>query len=119
MTYDVFLARAIEDGIAAARRDYTRPDQADKLRGALDGFELCRDQTPAALTVLLAATSEILVRSRDSSPAMYWCAIARHAEVEWVCKVVSAFLVNVGQAPIAPLLYTARGVLKAAEILRG
>jgi hypothetical protein len=55
VNYGQFLTRVIGEGIAAAERDYTRPDQEQKLRGSIAGFEACYGKTPAQLAELLSA----------------------------------------------------------------
>lgn len=121
MNYDEFLTRIIDDGIEAARKDYKRPEQRAKLSGALEGFETCRDKNPEELSVLLKAAQRKtrIARSRVNEGEIgvddYWRIRCCEAEIEWVCNVVSAMLVNQGTPPI--ITPTARGALKAAEIL--
>ena len=47
----------------------------------------------------------------------YWRVRCREAEIEWVCNVVSAMLVNEKKSPIIPP--TARGTITAGKILEG
>lgn len=115
MNYDDFLRATIELGIDAARRDYTRPEQAEKLRGSLAGFEACRGKWPGQLNQLYDRTEAEASARLDTEDYLYWR--CRHLEVEWVCNVVSAMLVNQGLPPtrVAP---TARGVMTADKVLR-
>lgn len=117
-TYQGFLHRVIEDGIAATKADYNRPDEAHKLLGSLAGFEACRDKSPEELFSVLKEAqeqSEQSFRLREE-PDTYWFKRCYTLEVEWVCNVVSAALTNIGITIILPPP-TALGVLKAAEIL--
>lgn len=115
MNADDFLARVIDDGLAAARADYTRPDQADQLRGAVDGFDLCRRLGPLDLRDLLTAVNQDAMRRLQAPDYWYWH--CRASEVDWVCNVLSAVLERLGIEPIAAHLPTARGVLEAARIV--
>jgi hypothetical protein len=112
-----FLTRVIDDGLVAARADYARPEQADKLRGAVDGFELCRGCTPFELRTLYLAVEQDAFRRLTDTDYWYWCCLA--AEVEWVCNVMSVPLASLGIEPILAHLPTVRGVIKAAEVLEG
>jgi hypothetical protein len=115
--YSEFLHQVIEDGIEAAKRDYTEPRKRPNLEGSLAGFEACRglDVAELALELNLARerTHELAVARVD--PENYWYRRCFEAEVEWVCNVVSAMLHNQGLGVIIPP--TARGVIKAAEVL--
>lgn len=119
LTLGGLLERTIDDGIDAARRDYTEPRDAERLEGSVAGFEACRGRTPEQLAVLLTeARRETQAAYRaDPDPAAtrYWYWRCRELEVEWVCNVVSAVLANEGLPTIVPP--TARGVMKAAEIV--
>lgn len=111
---DSFLTRVIDDGIEAARRDYVF--SPDKLKGAVAGFEACRGKAPAELAELLAESRRNQAAAYfDSTLAHYWELTCYAAEVEWVCNVLSAALMNGGGDPIVPV--TARGMMKAAGIL--
>ena len=116
-TYDEFLTRVIDDGIAAANADYAQPFQAPMRAGAISGFEACRSCTPAELVDLLTAKNRECIPARDEPIEDYWRIRCAALEIEWVCNVVSAFLVNEGQPPLTGYLPTARGMLKAAEII--
>ena len=37
-TFATFLERVVDDGIQAAKDDYTRPEQRPKLEGSIAGF---------------------------------------------------------------------------------
>ena len=113
MHYKDFLDRVIDEGIEAAGKSYVK-DPA-KFRGARAGFEACRDQMPHQLVETLKnarlATCSAFADEADD----YWEIRCYEAEVEWVCNVVSAALMNHGLFPIATV--TARGVVTAARIL--
>lgn len=113
MTLKDFLDRIIDDGIAASSKSYKNDPQ--KREGSAAGFNACRGKTVFELRQQLdisRKTAEIgLVADRKN----YWYLRCFHAEVEWVCNVVSAALRNQGEETI--VTPTARGFLKAAEIL--
>ncbi len=123
MQHEAFLTRIIDDGVAAARRDYAGdlPRDVAKRMGALAGFEACRGKNPVQLVALLDqarqdTVSAMRTRMNDASQVNnYWRQRCYELEVEWVCNVVSSALWNQGQATI--VTPTARGLLKAAEIL--
>ena len=115
MGYLEFLERVIDDGLAAAKIEYA--NDPPKLHGAIAGFEMCREMSPAMLAQVLTAARQIRGEKRAGSDPLdaYWKSRCAELEVEWVCNVVSAALVNEGREPIVPP--TARGTMKAAEIL--
>lgn len=113
MTYLDFLTKIIDDGIAAARADYK--DDAEKREGAIAGFEACRDKTPPELLQALEAARAATAAAYRTQDLTYWATRCFEAEVEWVCNCVSAMLFNERKPIIVPP--TARGVLKAAEVL--
>jgi hypothetical protein len=117
MNYDQFLERVINDGVEAAKADYTKPRQQPHLHGSVAGFEACRYKTPVQLAVLLqeAETATRESRHAKDEPDTYWFKRCYELEIEWVCNVVSAMLHNQGQTVIVPV--TARGMMKAAEIV--
>lgn len=115
MDFDAFLTRVIDDGIAAALKDYA--GDADKRNGAVAGFETCRGLDAEGLRTLLERAESTQAAAQRIQHPRYWLFRCFAAEVEWVCNVVSAALVNEGQSPLTSLLPTARGVRKAAEIL--
>ena len=111
MTYPEFLHIVIETGIAGARADYSDPKDAAKLRGSLEGFELCRKQPPDLLILLLDAATQDTERADPKDD--YWFWRCRAVEIEWVCNVVSAAL----RVSLKPHLPTVRAVLHASRIL--
>jgi hypothetical protein len=121
ITYVDFLETVINDGIRAAERDYAT--ERSKREGAVTGFEACRGKAPQELGPLLAQAHRDTRAHRNvanddgSDLAMnnYWQARCYELEIEWVCNVVSAMLVNQMLPPIVPP--TARGMRKAAEVL--
>lgn len=115
MQYYEFLALIIEDGIEAVRLDYPRPDQNQKRDGSIKGFEECRNRDPLQLATL-RSEAHVMTSTKYSEQATdYWYWRCRELEIEWVCNVVSGSLISQGLPPIG--ICTARGVLKAAEIL--
>lgn len=117
MDYEQFLTRVIDDGIAAAKADYIRPDQKEKLEGAIAGFEACRGKSPEKLCQLLTAAGRKTWNAYALQAKDYWRVRCFELEVAWVANVVSAMLWNQGAEVIIPP--TAHGVLKAAAILGG
>ena len=123
MTYDEFLKRVVDEGIEAARSDYTKPEDKPRLEGSIEGFEACRNKNPMELTVVLSDVRKATQQAyRDSGEGKisgdeYWKIRCREAEAEWVCNCVSALLANAGMPPIDSLMPTARGVMKAASIV--
>lgn len=118
MEYLVFLDKIIEAGMEAARADYAKPEDANKLRGSLDGFEACRGKSPQEIPALLAEarTCEIIAHGREDIER-YWEVVCRTSEIEWVANVLSAFLGFSGQPVI--VTPTVRGVLCAYRLLGG
>src|SRR4051812_25251855 len=94
ITYHDFLNRVIDDGIKAARADYTREDQKMELNGSVAGFEACRDKDPALLGLLMEQSIERTHHARINQSPDYWYHRCYELEVEWVCNVVSAMIVN-------------------------
>lgn len=110
------IDRICADGIEAVRADYVRPDQADKLKGAIEGFELCQGITSAEH--LLEALDKANARAQEAFEASdYWRWRCRAAEIDWVCNVVSAAMVANGMKSLGSIWPTCRGMMKAAEIL--
>lgn len=117
MNYLVFLDKVIDDGVAAARKDYAHDE--DKREGAVAGFEACRSRMPEEILVILRGAAEATRRAMLDDDPHYWRVRCFEAEIEWVANVVSAALVSQGCAPLAAHLPTARGMMKAAQVLGG
>lgn len=122
MSYMQFLTEVINDGIDAARADYaTKPSW---LSGALLGFELCRGKRPTELLLLLnqVRTEVSDAFKNEAAEDPYWKVRCKEAEIEWVCNCVSALRHLPVASPLHVEFYivqpTARGVLKAHEVLR-
>ncbi len=113
MDYITYLARIIDDGIAAVERDYARDPV--KLKGAKEGFEACRGKSPPELQKLLGEARHRTAEAYRQVESAYWEIACFEAEVEWTCNCVSAALANEGQPTI--VTPTARAVLKVAEVL--
>lgn len=114
-TFNELLNRIIFLGKQAATQDYTKPEDAHKLRGSLAGFEACRNKSPSEIAALLAEADRDVTSSLDSPSEVYWEKVCRLAEIEWTANVLSAALANEGLPTIVNP--TARGVLQAAKIL--
>lgn len=109
------LNQIIDDGIEAARSDYSQPKDKLKLDGSVAGFEACRGKPPATIQGLIVefnddATCKLMERAPD-----YWYWRCRAAEVEWVANVLSNIMAAQGWEPIA--MMTAGGAMKAAKII--
>lgn len=86
-----------------------------KREGAVAGFEACRNKTVFELRQQLHLAANLADIARATDRERYWYHRCFHAEIEWVCNVVSACLQNQGLDII--VIPTARGFLKAAEII--
>ena len=115
MTHMDFLDAVIERGIAAARRDYARPDQRLKLEGSLAGFEACRGLDPAQLAALLGEARRATLEAYREDRQDYWRVRCREAEIEWVANCLSFMLLQAGLPVIVPP--TARAAMTCAEIV--
>lgn len=113
MNYEEFLEKTINSGKAAAEKTYE--NDALCREGAVKGFESCRGKQPHELFELLTAAREEVRRAYLVENPGYWNFRCCEAEIEWVCNVVSAMLVNQGLTPIVAPTY--HGVMKADEIL--
>ena len=108
-TYAQLLDRIITDGIAAARADYA--DKPDKLQGAVEGFEACRDKTPGEIVALYTSASRS-AREHFGTDA-YWRYRCATLEIEFVLNVLSVGL----EQPLLAHLPTYRGAMKYANIV--
>lgn len=113
MKYSDFLTRIVDDGIKACRKSYENDTQ--KREGAVAGFNACRGRTIFELRQQLDLARKAADAAFAVDRSNYWYLRCFHAEVEWVCNVVSAALQNQGEEPI--VTPTVRGYMKAAEIL--
>src|SRR5262245_17635370 len=99
-----FINRVCADGIAAAKARYPRPDEAEQLKGSIEGFELCQgiEHADHLLEALHQANARAIAAEVEeaSDHARWTCRVAR---IEWVCNVVSAALVTHGHASLGPL----------------
>ena len=118
MTYEEFLTTTIDEGLEAAREDYSSPENKSRLEGAEEGFEACRGKSVDDLRQLFSQSQqrvgEAFIKYQEDLET-YWKEVSRGAEIEWVANVVSAMLMNEGLPVITSP--TSRGVIKAAEIL--
>ena len=112
MTLSEFIDRLIVDGVTAAHADYGA--DTEKERGAVAGFEDCRNQDQAGLGYLLQRARHQQRTAFLSNAPDYWYWVCYAAEIEWVCNCVSAGFAGT-LAPLVPT--TARGVLKATQVL--
>lgn len=115
MSYDEFVQEVCKQGLLSVKSEYA--EGSDRLTGAVDGFVHCLKQPrdPAALASKLAHAQQ-LTKSAYGSDTYERCRW-RELQVEWVCNVVSAMLVNERQVPI--INPTARGTMQAHRILGG
>lgn len=116
MTYEEFLARIIKDGLAEVQEAYK--DQPNKLKGCINGFKACEDCDPEELAeVLKRAQAQRSWAYTSNDHDKYWRARMQEAQIEFVCNCVSAMLMNEKKPVI--INPTARGLMKAAEIING
>ncbi len=121
MEYLTALDAIIDRGIAAAKRDYAH--KPGKLRGAVAGFEACRNRTPTQLKELLedaarnTRTARMLSQDHNDEEleGSYWAVRCYEAEVDWVCNCVSVLLARKGLPTIVPP--TDRAALTVASIV--
>jgi hypothetical protein len=116
ITYGDFIQRIVDDGIAAVRKDYANREPY-WIEGSVAGFEACRGRTASELAALLIRAKRVgqLAYRVRTDVARYWRVRSFESEVEWVCNVVSAGFRAQGRPEI--VTPTARGTMKAAEIL--
>src|SRR6185369_12703287 len=112
MQYLAFLEVLINDGIIAVKKDYA--NRRDKLEGAIAGFEVCRNKQPKDLKEIYNEITEY-VNLEDKEN--YWWFRCYQAEVEWVCDVLSAFLISQSQPVLFSKFPTNVGIKKAREII--
>jgi hypothetical protein len=115
MPYRDFLNAVIDDGIEEVREAYAKPGDAGKRDGAIRGFEECRGREPSELLLLQAEADRAVHDKRVAQAADYWYWRYRALQVGWVLNVLSAAEHAAGREPHVPP--TARGMLKAADIL--
>ena len=118
MEYQEFLAKIIATGMEAARADYSKLEDAHRLRGSLAGFEACRGKSPQEISALLGLARVEVARAYDSEDLdRYWELVCRALEIEWTANVLSAALLTEGQPVIVAPTY--RGILHAHRLLGG
>ena len=119
MTLGEALEKVIDEGIEAARIDYAT-DKA-KREGSVEGFQACRGKSTVELGDILhnarlrSRELFVMVGGGEIADEEYWKIRCFELEVEWVCNVMSAILMNQGLLII--ITPTARGVLQAAKIV--
>lgn len=107
------IACIIADGIAEVKKAY--PKGSDKQRGAIDGFEACWELNIEDLKQLLNESRKTADQARLEEADDYWYYRYFQLQVEWVCNVLSAWLVSRGKQPI--IMPTARGAAKLVDIV--
>jgi hypothetical protein len=113
-----FVNRVCADGMAAARAGLTHLDQADDLKGAIEGYELCWGiEDGYHLLEALHQSNARAIEALAGEAKDYRRWRSRFARIEWVCDVVSAALVSRGLPPLGPLWPTGAAMLEAAAIL--
>ena len=118
MNYREFLTRVIDEGIEAAKTDYTKESNKEQLNGSIAGFNACRDKSPEELVEVWQKASNDMNDAFHEQKDNYWWFRCFQSEVEWVCNVVSAMLMNEGHpTPLLSWLPTANGAIKAASIV--
>lgn len=120
-TIESVLHRIVEDGIKAAKQSYSKPEQEEKLKGSIDGFNSCvginigKDSIVVWFQNHLQEANKLAQEKFGKEDSDYWYWRCRAAEIEWTCNVLSA----VFQAQGWPIIVapTARGFIKAADII--
>lgn len=115
MNYFQFLNTIINDGIEAVQKNYA--NDLNKLQGAITGFESCRGKEAKDLIEVLGTVQEYSRDAYRMRADNYWYFRCYEVEVEWVCNVVSAFLMKNNQKPLLKHLPTVAGWRKALKIL--
>jgi hypothetical protein len=124
MTWDEFLTRVVDDGIASVKSDVHLAEYPKRVAGSIRGFVSCRGKRYEDLGQLLVEANRKadLVRmdqesdkSRSYDIEDYWEARYVAIQIEWVCNTVSAAAAEQGRPPI--VITTARGLMNAARIL--
>ena len=118
MTIYEIRDKVIEKGIEAAKRDYSSPEKAHMLEGALLGFESCRDKTIYDLEALLVVARYDSMESyrKEETLEIYWKKVCYEREIEWVCNCLSVLMVQQDLEPI--IQPTARAGICVAQILQ-
>ena len=117
MNYNEFLTRVIDEGIEAAKTDYTNKSDKDYLEGSIAGFEACRNKNPEELIEVWNEANDKYENAFQKQKNNYWWYRCFQLEVEWVINVISAMLVNEGQDSLLSWLPTACAMMKAASII--
>lgn len=112
-TYKQLIKRVIADGIAEVREAYADPKDRHKRDGAIEGFEACRDKTPAELVTLWSDANKQAYPMTAQGLLDYWKHHYKALQIEFVLNVLSVGL----QTPLLAHLPTARGAMKYAEIV--
>jgi hypothetical protein len=118
MEYKYFLEKVINDGIKAAKEDYSNENKKEYLEGSLAGFEACRNKQPLDLIEVWKEAQEYIKLNYDDI-SKYWFFRCYQLEVEWVCNVISAILINEKKPPIFSWLPTVNAQIKAFKIISG
>lgn len=109
------LEEIIRQGIEAVKQDYE--ENTDQYNGSIAGFEACQNKSPEELLSLLNKSREDTQKAFRRYPITegYWFIRCFELEVEWVCNVLSAILMN-NNYPVI-IMPTYRGVMQAAKII--
>src|SRR5689334_10677254 len=94
MDYEYFLNSIINDGIEGAKCDY---NEGNKLQGAIDGFEACRNLNIEELKSLLKRTNDYVQQAFRENHDNYWYFRCYQAEIEFVISRMSVYIVYKSQ----------------------
>jgi len=113
-----FIDRVCAVGMAVARASYPRSDQSERLKGCIEGFEICQgiEHADHLLEALHQANARAIEAFADQATD-YRRWNCRAAGIEWVCDVVSAALVAHGLRSLGPLWPTPPAMRESASIL--
>jgi hypothetical protein len=120
ITYKQLLDRVISDGITEVRVVYADPEDHHKRDGAIEGFEACREKSPAQLVELWRETEAEAAQMRNvhaDDLKAYWRLRYKALQIEWVLNVLTVGFQKLGYRPLLGHLPTARAVMKYVEIV--
>lgn len=117
MEYTEFLHRIIEEEVASVKKKWFTNRERNKLEGALNALENCRDKAPTELMEIFKENAGYADGAYKRGTGEYMWFEAYQATVKHILDLVSAVLVNEGGKPLMIGLPTAMGVTKATVIL--
>ena len=105
----------IDDGIMEIRMTMTRPEDAMKLEGGIEGFESCRGKEPGQIMDLLSDAAVARVKAMEEGADDYWRLRMKEAQIEYTAAVLSVALRQLGLPTIVPI--SAKAQLRYLDIV--